>query len=144
MPGFNIPFTPEGCPIVEQGQGPSHTVETARNHRYMLEVLEPFGNKSNGLLYFLEKCDRPSMEFDKMLIHSAQDEISRPGKIHWKDIEFTFYEKLSGQKNGELENQTAKMMYEWWSKTQLNIDTSLFNPPSTYMKEVQLQMLGGH
>lgn len=142
MPAAPTTPCPESGPVGPI-TGPSSTMETARQHRFLLEVLEPLGTKDNGMLLFLEKCTRPSPEFDKIMIHSAQDEISRPGKIHWKDVEFTFYERLSGEDNGNLENQCAKLLYDWWAKTMLDIETSRFNQPSSYLKNCQLQMTDG-
>lgn len=143
MPGFNIPFQgPSQCPTPPPGTGPSNAIETARKHRYLLEVLEPLGSQDNGILLFLEKCTRPAPEYDKILIHSAQDEIPRPGKTHWKEVEFTFYEKLDGD-DGSLEDTCAKLISEWHSKTMVNIETSLHNQPSQYLKNATLQMLDG-
>ncbi len=144
MPGFQIPFqVPAGCPTPPPGTGPSNAVETARRHRYLLEVLEPLGTQDNGILLYLEKCNRPAVEFDKIVIHSAQDEISRPGKTHWKDVEFTFYEKLDGEDNGSLENTCARLIYGWWAKSMLDIERSLHFAPSNYLKNCTLQMLDG-
>jgi hypothetical protein len=144
MPGFNIPNQSPGCPTNPDQRGqPSNTVETARRHRYLLEVLEPLGQLDNGILLFLEKCTRPSPEYDKIVIHSSQTEISRPGKTHWKEVEFSFYEKLDGSDNGSLESTCAKLIYEWHAKTMVNIVTSLHNPPSQYLKNATLQMLDG-
>lgn len=143
MPGFRIPYVPPpGCPSPLDSTGPSHTTETARKHRYLLEVLEPLGSQDDGVLLFLEKCTRPSPEFDKIMIHSAQDEISRPGKTHWKDVELTFYEKLEGD-DDDQENQCARLIYEWWSDSMLDISTSLHKAPSDYLKNCTLQMLDG-
>ncbi len=143
MPGFKIPYFPAGCGLADNGNGPSAAVETARAHRYQLSILEPMGTQSQGMLLFLEKCNRPAPEFDKIMIHSAQDEIPRPGKIHWRDIELSFYEKLSGEANGMLENQCARLIYEWWSKSMFDIERSLFKAPSSYLKDCELQMIDG-
>jgi len=143
MPGFLIPHDNNcGQTAAISATGPSNVVETAREHRYLLEVLEPLGEQQDGLLLFLQKCTRPQPEFDKIVIHSAQDEIPRPGKNRWKDIDFTFYEKLSGD-DAALENQCAKLIYDWWASTMLDINTGLFNPPSEYLKNAQLAMLDG-
>ncbi len=144
MPGFYIPYQPPGCPVApEQKNQPANTVETARRHRYLLEVLEPLGKLDNGILLFLEKCTRPAIEYDKILIHSSQTEIPRPGKTHWKEVEFSFYEKLDGNNNDNLESTCAKLIYEWHAKTMVNITTSLHNPPSRYLKNATLRMLDG-
>jgi len=142
LPGFNIQFASD-CGVAPESNGPANTVETARRHRYSLEVLEPLGRQDNGILLFLERCTRPAVEFDKIVIHSGQDEIARPGKTHWKEIEFSFYEALSGQDNGSLENQCASLIYEWWSSTMLDVSTSTFRAPGDFLKNAQLQMLDG-
>lgn len=140
MPGFIIPHNYDSkCQKpAGSGFGPSNVTETARAHRYLLEVLEPLGSLNDSLLLYLEKCNRPSVEFDKIMIHSGQDEISRPGKVHYKDIEFTFYEKLNNEGD-----QCAKLIYGWWSDTMMDIETGFFRPPSTYLKQAQLEMLDG-
>lgn len=144
MPGFNIPYTPEGCEAVAQaGIGPSHVQEFARVHRFLLEVLQPLGSQDDGLLLYLEKCNRPSVEYDKILIHSAQDEIPRPGKTHWKDVEFTFYEKVVELDGGNMENQCTKFIYDWHALGMIDIETSLHLSPAAYLKDCRLQMLDG-
>lgn len=151
MPGFNIPYTIPGCPSIPSFRGrPSHVVETARKHRYVLEVLEPFGSRDDGILVFLEKCTRPSPEFDKILIHSAQSEIPRPGKTHWKEVEFTFYEKCDGPVDesdstyGPLVNTSARLIYEWWAASMMDVESGLHRSPSEYLKNCSLAMLDGN
>ncbi len=58
-------------------------------------------------------------------------------------VDLSFYEKLSGEANGMLENECGKLIYEWWSKTMLDVKTSLYNPPSSYLKNCELQLLDG-
>ena len=140
MPGFNIPIS-DKCGSFGVITGPSNTTETARKHRYVLETLEPFGTKDNGLLLFAYKCTRPSIELDEVAIHNAQDEIFRPGKQHWKPIEFSFYEKLKGA--SVQSDHAAELVYQWWAKTMINVETSLHNEPSSYLKNAQLDMLDG-
>ena len=147
MPGFNIPMEASSCGA-GSSSGPSHTTETARKHRYELEVLEPLGQGSQGqggdsLLLFLKKCTRPSIEIDEIVIHSGQDELFRPGKQHWKPIEFTFYEKLKGSKNGSLNDECAEKIWKWWANAMIDVKTSLHKPPSQYLKDTQLTMLDG-
>lgn len=139
IPGFNIPFS-DACGSTIPG-GPHNTVETARKHRYLVQVLEPFGNGEFGILLYAYKCTRPNIEIDQVMIHNAQDEISRPGKQHWKPVEFTFYEKLQG--GSSLFSQAAQLIYFWWGSTMINLETSLHNEPSQYLKNTQLDMLDG-
>lgn len=140
MPGFLIQ-TDDSCGTSDAGDGPSNAREYARAHRYVIETFEPFGSRSDGILLFGYKCSRPSVEFDEVVIHSAQDEIHRPGKHHWKIVEFTFYEVLHGSQS--MFNLAAEKVYKWWGSAMLNLETSLFNPPSDYLKDAQLNMLDG-
>lgn len=141
MPGFNIKIT-DDCnqPPADTGH-PLHTVETARRHRYSLEVFEPFGTKRDGILAYLSKCQRPAIEFDEIAIHNTQDEISRPGKSRWRPIDFTFYEVLDGEGNNSI---AAEFIYKWWSATMVDINTSFHKPPSEYLKNAKLEMLNGN
>lgn len=136
MPGFMIPIQND-CGEAQIEGGPSHTQETARKHRFLIEILEPL----RTILINAEKCGRPAPEFDKILVHSAQDEIPRPGKTHWKEVEFTFYEVLNGSANN-LVNTAAKAISDW-HKSMVNMENSLHFALSNYLKHAQLQMLDG-
>lgn len=154
MPGFNI-NTSGGCASNNGSQltnnavysGPSALVETARSHRYKLEVLEPLGDAATGILLYLEKCTRPTPEVDEITLHSGQDEIYRPGKNRWNPIEFTFYEKLSGSPSeggGSLTNSATESIYKWWGSTMINLRTSAHNPVTEYYKRAELSMKDGY
>ena len=134
MPGFQI-STDAG-----NTEGPRHIIETARNHRFKLEVLEPFGSTSTGILLYLEKCTRPTPEFDQIVIHNGQDEIYRPGKSRWLPVEFTFYEVLN---SGGNKNDAADKIYQWWGQTMLDIQQSSLNPAANFYKRAELAMLDG-
>lgn len=153
MPGFRIPFN-FGChqgpvPVDLFPEGAESTAETARNHRYSFEVLEPL--QQGTLLLYAFKATRPSPEIDEITIHSGQDEIYRPGKNRWKPIEISFYEKLSGQANlifQNLINTAASQIYEWWGGTNngfpggvVHLDTSSIGVG--YQKPCQLALLDG-
>lgn len=150
MPGFNIPpfNSAETCDtdsFKNQSAyfGPSSTVETARKHRYRLEILEPFGSNNDGILLFCEKCTRPSPELDEIVIHNAQDEIYRPGKQKWNPIEFTFYEKLREESGNSSVDDVAERIYRWWGETMVDLTRSIHNPITNYYKNAHLQMLDG-
>lgn len=124
-------------------ESPLNTVETARKHRYALEVLEPFrGPEDDGILLYLEKCTRPTPEFETVTIHNGQDEIYRPGKVKWNPIEFTFYEKTTGDDN-DLTNQAAELIYKWWAEITAVISESRHTLPVAYYKNAELAMLDG-
>jgi hypothetical protein len=170
VPGFNIPLN-NRCDDRDAGAiydpdadeyrrafnafrggptpGPAYTIETARKHRYRLEVLEPFGSyagSGNGILLFLEKCTRPTPEIDEITIHNGQDEIYRPGKQRWGPVEFTFYETLRGGDAhgiGEQVDEVAERMYAWWGQSTIALTESRQGSPTDYYKRAQLQMLDG-
>ena len=148
MPGFNIPLNAKCVDtdaFKESGTyvGPHNTVETARVHRYRLEILEPL----QSVVLFCEKCTRPTPEIDEIVIHNGQDEIYRPGKQRWSPIEFTFYEKLRGGDPltgiGDQTDETAELIYKWWGETMIDLTRSAHNPVKDYYKQAQLQMLDG-
>lgn len=157
IPGFNIPVSELVCnplrPNDAKYRGSSHIVETARQHRYILELLEPLGQPAtnqadptptdaDSTLVFAYSATRPKVTFDKITIHNAQDEIFRPGKHHWSDVDLTFYEVLS--KNGEKPyGKITDLIYRWWAETMLNINTSYFAPPEQYLKNCKLSMVDG-
>ena len=151
MPGFNIPLANEchdqhafKAPVLFNG--PSNLRETARKHRYSLEVVSRLGenvlgDKDSGLLLYMHKCTRPSVEIDEITIHSGQDEIWRPGKHHWKPVEFTFYEVLNNA-DPPTENQAASMMFRWWAEYTINMRRSRVMPPEA-VADCELDMLDG-
>jgi len=159
MPGFNIPIN-GACHDENAFQepsrfdGPSHLIESARKHRYRLELMQVngnpiFGTDAAGILLYCYKCTRPTVEFDEIVIHNGQDEIYRPGKNRWKPIDFTFYEVFKDQEArlGRPERQLdhcAQLIYDWWAKSMLKtISTSQHGPPNEYLAQGRLQVLDG-
>lgn len=149
MPGFNIPFNnachDEYAVDTSPGyRGPAHLVETARSHRYLLQVLRPLGgenfNLDDDLLLFLAKCTRPEMETDEIVIHNGKDEIYRPGKNRWRPIEFTFYEKLDEEAQRDV---SAGSIFRWWARECNDIRNSRILPPSELATDSQLDLLNG-
>lgn len=148
MPGFNIPLAeschdPEAFVASPAYFGPGYNVETARKHRYLLDILTPLGTAADGLLLFLKHCTRPSPEIDIITIHNAQDEIYRPGKNRWKEVELTFYETLKGQNipgNSDIDD-TAQRIFIWWSTKVLDLKKSKLQKDFTF--DAQLSMLDG-
>jgi hypothetical protein len=154
MPGFNIPpfqapstsCDPDIKIFEEESayQGPAFDTETARKHRFRLEILEPFGpntGSGSGILLFMEKCTRPTPEVDEITIHNAQDEIYRPGKQRWNPVEFTFYEKTYG--SAVQTDEAAERIYKWWGEVMINLVIGDHGNVSDYYKNAQLQMLDG-
>jgi len=165
VPGFNIPFSSE-CDDGDSGRPeinsdvltPSNTLETARTHRYRLSINFPnpqatIGSSRNRILeFFPKKCGRPSTEIDEITIHQGQDEIFRPGKPHHQPIEIEFYEILgggstsSGPNTTDVENSTARELFEWWRDRVLDYQNSRLQNPtdflSTTVNVVQLDGLG--
>jgi len=148
MPGFYIPGAIESC-LDENAfkgsagsyLGPDPNMEYARNNRWLLEFLEPFGNIQNGILVYAHKCSRPSAEIDEIKIHHGQDEIYRPGKNKWNPVDFTFYEKSPGDEDSY--NEAAERIYKWWSDTTIILRESRHGEIRNYLKSCNLQMLDG-
>ena len=146
MPGFSIPIVnSDNCPSADVGasssEGASNIIEVARKNRYKLELLEPFGTFSNGIIAYLKKCTRPTIEYERITIHNSGSIIHRPGKLLWKPVTFTFYE-LAGTVSSTI-NKTAELIYNWRSLSMVDSATGLHKPPSVYMKTVRLSMLDG-
>tara|TARA_R110000751_G_scaffold92334_2_gene180759 strand:+ start:1376 stop:2074 length:699 start_codon:yes stop_codon:yes gene_type:complete len=178
--GFNIPHSelknfsdvfaafscgiPEFAVPLEGPVGPSNTDEFARNHRFTLERLMPLrspmaGAPNTTILLNIEKCTRPSVEFDEIKIHSGQDEIYRPGKHRWNPIEFTFYERVGGKTspgfvvNEPGPNLAAQAIWNWWggelggpigeASTLLDWKKSRQSAPNQYQFDAQINMING-
>ena len=125
LPGFNIPDGDSN--LIANMYAPSNMVETARRHRWTLEFAvtdlslpgQTDWTGTNWVTIFAHKATRPSLEIDSITVHHSQDEIYFPGKNRWAPIEISFYEILNN--NG---NETAKYIYDWWSKSVIDIDRS--------------------
>jgi len=152
MPGFDIAQMAGGracsdgaVPPSVRSDMPSNITETARRYRYLFETLEPLNQ--NNLLLYAYKITRPSIEIDQITIHNGQDEIYRPGKSRWRPIDVTFYERIfeseAGEKATSGYDQPAELIYQWWSKTMINIDNSLHGELNDYRKPSQITMLDG-
>jgi len=144
MPGFCISTT-DNCNERSQYFGASNLAETARRHRYSLEILEPLNNGTGNILSYLKKCTRPVFEYEKIPIYNSGDVIHRPGIRKWKPVVMTFYETIhvSQSQNFPTGNVTAKLIYDWRSKTMADVNTGIFQKPSAYMKTCVLAMLDG-
>jgi len=156
MPGFNISVGSCSGPNAVSNSagynGAAYAVETARNHRFRLEVLEPFdsnartGPGSNSILLHLAKCTRPSPIIDEIPVHHGQDVIYRPGKNTWNPIDFTFYEVLVDQ-GGRLLNTVADKIFTWWGQVKngqgsvLNLARSSLG--TKFYRNAELAMLDG-
>jgi hypothetical protein len=164
--GFNIPtdnycfagdggVPPLSMPAVDR-EGPSNSDEFGRNHRFEIEFMAPISSQfvqGNGLLLNVEKCTRPTVEFDEIKIHNGQDEIYRPGKHHWSPIEFTFYERIAPSDDTGLiagsgkPNQMAQAIYNWWAGasqfTMLDYKTSSLTAPGRFQVDCSVNMIDG-
>lgn len=144
MPGFNIPDVREPCdPGSAPGSafnGPTYAVETARRHRYVIDILEALEatESDDSIRLYLSKCTRPSPEFDNMIVHSGTDQINRPGKIKWNPVEFTFYEVVESDTDSITE-----FLYKWWSTFIYNLNSSSHYDINRMYKDAQLSMLNG-
>lgn len=131
MPGFNI-----------NGQGaatnPQPWVETARAHRW--EVIIDHAQWGNEVAAYAYSVGRPSLEFDKIIMHHRQNEIVLPGKYRWGSIDLKIYERFD---NGG-QDMGASILREWWSKVVANAAAHSLNLPADLKKNVRIRLLDGH
>jgi len=154
MPGFFLPADNEFAVcmgdtksiadgIYTEGaeyDGPDPLVEYARTYRWLFETLEPFGSgRDSGILLHLSKCSRPSVEFEVLKIHHAQDVIYRPGKNAWSPISMSFYEVV----NNNNMSLVADKIYKWWGDSMIDYHTSLHGKVANYQKNATLKMVDG-
>lgn len=145
MPGFSVqsPKPSASCSDAFIGtlndkqlkSGPQLTTDTARSYRYYFECY--MGSDIN-LFLMLEKCGRPTLEQDKMVIHYQTEEIYRPGKYRWAPINMVFYEQVK-----DRFNVIADMMYKWRSKI-IDFDNSVINTVDNYYSQGMLSMTDGY
>jgi len=142
MPGFNIEIPADvkaqsrNCnkdgkeqtlqDIFRTLELPSNNIETARAHRWKLEISRnAFGRGSPNTIYsttntvdvskvttYVKSCQRPTFEVDVITIHHQGEEIYRPGKYRWNTIDVVFYEYMEGKSS--YTNRTAEYIYQWW------------------------------
>ena len=142
MSGFFIGTNSKDCDVKSERKryvrGPQHTTETARKHRYKIEL---FTGMSEELTFYAYKCTRPTVEIDKIVIHHGQTEIGRPGKHRWMPVEFTFYETISN----ETISISEYLYNEWYRNmiTEQNTHKHFRKDGKGYFKEVKLSMYDG-
>ena len=141
MPGFNVPGG--GGAVIG---APSSLHETARRHRWKLEI-EPdsgggiYDRDSSEIVIYAHKATRPSPEIDSITVHHSQDEIYLPGKNRWAPIDITFYEVVRYEGN-----LTARYIYQWWASDVVQIARSRIAGKGTsrkFKRQCILTQLGG-
>lgn len=161
MPGFNIKIEHPCLSGSDTNAfrnpssyaGPSSYIETARAHRYKLEILNFSLNaeRTTDILLYLSKCTRPNPEIDEITIHNGQDEIYRPGKNRWQPIKFTFYEVLNETDANTTPslNLTASNIFNFWANKTVLLTSSRLGAvrndsrSAGYYSDAQLDMLNG-
>lgn len=103
MPGFVIGDT--------QQTGPSPVVETARSHRWRVEVTAPIPGINDVTLYAYS-VTRPVPEIDQVKMHHRQNEINLPGKYRYNTCSIKFYEKIDPETK---KAPTAEIIHKWWA-----------------------------
>jgi hypothetical protein len=68
------------------------------------------------------------------MIHHGQDQINFPGKNKWPSIDISFYQVLGGK------NDVAGAIYEWWTRSVVDISKSKIN---LIKRTCELQQLDG-
>ena len=159
MPGFYIPTDKSKCnidSINKSGQEyaaartPHHLMETARNYRWLFELLPAFdGQNFNGkissdapgnLLIYLKKCERPTMDFEEISIHNGPRTMYRPGKFKHNPIKLDFHEIV-----GPLSwaDGPAIRIYEWMRKLVFKSEQGVYSKFVDYSFNAKLALLDG-
>lgn len=155
MPGFNYPSENGDCETQAFNEGkkiianggrikPSPTADPLRKYRYLFEVMTiDQGNespleKAQILSLYMESCDRPKFEFDKITIHNGQDEIYRPGKSRWLPIKLSTYEVIDD--SGYV---TLEVIKNWRTKVLMAEKHGTLNRISDIHKTCRITMEDG-
>lgn len=167
MPGFQIPLDKDKAVCAGQNPvdqvnrklevpypaelTPSNIIETARSYRWLFEILPALDTTSFGatlatqapgnLLTYLKRCDRPTMDFDEMMIHNGPRVMYRPGKFKFNQIKLEFYEIL-----GPLASVDgpAIRIYEWMRKVVYKTQESIYSRYKDYTFNAKLALLKGN
>lgn len=129
MPGFIIGST--------DARGPSPTVETARSHRWRIEIYGTYLPESPDVVFYAHSCTRPSIEIDPIKMHHRQNEINLPGKYRYGTITLKFYEKITADADS-----TAEYFHRWWSKVVTTASAHTINP-TAYRTRVAIYLTDG-
>jgi len=159
MPGFYIPIDKSNCNDKDSGNvsrdysntlTPNHLMETARNYRWLFELLPALDARAfNGsikseapgnLLVYLKKCDRPTMEFDEIPIHNGPRTIYRPGKFKHNQIKLEFNEVFGPV---SWTDGPAVRVYEWMRKLVFKTENGIYSKFSEYAFNAKLALLDG-
>jgi hypothetical protein len=138
MPGFIIKG-PDGNATIQ----PKATQETARAHRWRFRFISVPDSSAPtpGLGFdseqFSKKGGRPQHEFDDATVHHMHEEMYFPSKGRWSPIEFTFYERLDGNRH------LARDMWRWWALWVYNIRRSGFRPLPQFKATILYSLLDG-
>lgn len=167
MPGFYVADLTGKCEgfseIPSQYLGPSNTVETARKNRYRIsniiaggEGTQPTTSLAKFALYAY-KCTRPGTKYDIITIHNGFDQITRPGKVTYTEVTFSFYEVVDqttaqndpathgtgNVANGPANHSVAMHIRDWHAKAMYVRRYSMLRRPDDYLATIQLDVLDG-
>ena len=155
--------------------GPSNIIETARKNRYRLAGImnggtdsqsSTSGTSSTGygsplstfmgaaqFLLYAYKCSRPSIDYQVIEIHNGAEQITRPGKIIYNNVEFTFYEIMetsitdaqtgSGNSAPPVTKSVSNFLYKWHSEIMYDRIGAMLRRPDQFLATVDLDMLDG-
>ena len=133
MPGFLITGS-------EKGDGPASQLETARSHRWEVEVIGMGRAVSDEIKFHAHSVSRPSIEFDKMVIHHRQNELNLPGKYRCGTMNLTLYERVTpGGVNG-----AAFAVRAWWAVWLSYAKLHSLNFPDNIKKIMRVVQLDGN
>jgi hypothetical protein len=101
MPGFII--DKEGGMVIG---GPLGKAEVARSNRWYVTIHQL--EDARDMAFYAHTCDRPIVEFDRVVMHHGMNEIYMPGKIKWQPIEIKFYDRIN-----DTDYHTSRVLFAW-------------------------------
>ncbi len=117
-------------------QGPSHTSETRRKHRWVFESIGRGENSfSQAELLFLQSASRPSFKFEEPEMHHNQEVARFAGKQDWDPVTLTWYDV-------QQDPDVSRGIY-MWIETVVNMQSIKVAHPRLYKRTASLLMIDG-
>lgn len=122
--------------VCGEGDGPSHTVETRRKHRWVFQTLGRGNSQfSEEELLVLMSAQRPNFKFEEPEMHHNQEVARFAGKQDWDPITLTWYDV-------EQDPDVSAGIYAWL-ETVVQFSTANVAAPADYKALAELNMVDG-
>jgi len=130
MPGFNINGT--GGDIFEGGA--YGKAEAKRKYRWLFKLLKGGEGDIIKSFLYLVSAKRPAWDFQPLVQHHNQEQISHIGKTQWTDIDLKWYDM-------EQPLDCCDAIYKWIESTTYNMEQANPMKPTDYKQITGLDIL---